>query len=150
MGKRQYIYVFSNPSMPGLLKIGSTKRNPSKRSQELYTTGVPTPFVLEYSCVVADCCASERQAHRALDRYRVTQNREFFRISLNAAMKKILATVGSVQEVERRGSTERRSVGSVESVVNGRRGAGATKRKVVPKKTVAVPAAWPFPTSSRP
>lgn len=79
MSERQYLYIFSNPSMPGLLKIGCTTRAPHERRLELHTTGVPTAFDIEYACEVADCCASEQAAHRALDRYRIVPNREFLK-----------------------------------------------------------------------
>jgi hypothetical protein len=36
-----YIYVLENETIPGLVKIGSTERNPEDRAKELMTTGVP-------------------------------------------------------------------------------------------------------------
>lgn len=44
-----YVYILSNPSMPGLLKIGMTRFDPTRRVQELSSaTGVPTQFQLIY------------------------------------------------------------------------------------------------------
>ena len=38
-----YVYILSNPGMPGLLKIGMTRFDPTRRVQELSSaTGVPT------------------------------------------------------------------------------------------------------------
>jgi hypothetical protein len=46
--RRGYIYVLSNPSMPGIVKVGRTFREPRARAAELSaSTGVPTPFKIE-------------------------------------------------------------------------------------------------------
>ncbi len=45
------VYVLSNRAMPGLVKIGMTTRPElDARLKELYTTGVPVPFDVEYDC----------------------------------------------------------------------------------------------------
>lgn len=108
----EYIYILSNPSMSGMIKVGKTTHHPNKRMSELRSTGVPTPFVLELSLCVNDCHASERAAHRALDKYRVTGDREFFKVSVRSATKLILPVIGDytfdyansaydIEEVER-------------------------------------------------
>jgi hypothetical protein len=90
----QYIYIFSNPSMPGIVKIGKTTASPDQRALELHTTGVPTPFVLELSVEVDDCTASERVVHLSLQSHRVANNREFFQISVAQAVEAVLSKVG--------------------------------------------------------
>lgn len=90
----EYIYILSNPSMPGLIKVGRTATHPSQRMSELHSTGVPTPFELEFSAMVSSCEYSEKAAHRALASYRVTGNREFFRVSVKKAIELILPTIG--------------------------------------------------------
>ncbi len=80
--------------MPNLIKVGKTTKHPSKRMSELHSTGVPTPFELEFSAMVDNCGASELAAHRALANYRVTGNREFFRISVKQAIELILPVIG--------------------------------------------------------
>lgn len=150
MSKRQYLYICSNPSMPGLLKIGKTTTDPHERSAALFSTGVPTPFVVEYSWIVTDCSACERLTHQALESYRVSKQREFFRVSLKTALKKALAVVATYEQPERRSVGDRRSKGSAQD----RRGAKSTKNagkvKAASPKSVIAPAEWPFPTSSRP
>jgi len=42
--KQGYVYILTNPSMPGLVKIGRSKNGGRKRASDLYQTGVPTPF----------------------------------------------------------------------------------------------------------
>jgi len=99
---QQYLYILSNPSMPGLIKIGKTTTSPNQRMSELYSTGVPTPFVLELSVEIDDCHASERAAHGALAKYRVADNREFFKTSVENALKSILPVIGQykIHEVQ--------------------------------------------------
>lgn len=80
------IYVLSNPSMPGLLKIGKTSRTVPERMKELFGTGVATPFVLEFSKKVEwDLDDTERRIHRLLRTYRVNTSREFFKIDVQEA-----------------------------------------------------------------
>lgn len=91
-----YIYVLSNNSMPGLLKIGRTDRSPIDRAKELSTTGVPTPFVLEYFLPVEDSVLAESLIHKHLEEIgcRATQNREFFELTTNNAKKIIEQVLG--------------------------------------------------------
>ena len=49
LGKvRGWVYVMSHPNMPGMLKVGQSSHDPSNRASELYTTGLPSPFDIEY------------------------------------------------------------------------------------------------------
>ena len=76
------VYVLSNPAMPGLIKIGNTKRNDvEKRMKELYGTGVPFPYKCEFSCEVDDCIKVENALHIAFDSNRVNTSREFFTLN---------------------------------------------------------------------
>jgi hypothetical protein len=87
---RGYVYLLANASMPGILKIGRTTKNPSERVAELSSaTGVPTPFELIYHVFTADCVAAERRTHEWLTEggYRVSSNREFF----NAPIPEVIA-----------------------------------------------------------
>lgn len=86
----EYIYILSNPAMPGLIKVGKTTTHPTQRMGELHSTGVPTPFEMEFSLIVPNCSTSERSAHQALNEFRVAENREFFCIPVARAIKIIL------------------------------------------------------------
>lgn len=79
--KEQYVYVMSNPSFPNRLKIGWTKKHPNIRAKELNTTGLPTPFVVEFVITTYEGPKVETLIHNHIKKYRVTQNREFFQIS---------------------------------------------------------------------
>lgn len=85
-----HIYCFSNPSMPGLLKIGVTTRTPEERAKELFTTGVASPFRAEFSLRVKFVFETEKQIHLILNSCRVP-SREFFATSVTNAFK-ILST----------------------------------------------------------
>lgn len=76
-----YVYVLTNAAMPGLVKIGRTDAaDPDERARQLYTTGVPVPFDVEYAGQVADPAKVESALHTAFQDHRVNPKREFFRI----------------------------------------------------------------------
>jgi hypothetical protein len=83
-----YIYCLSNPSIPGLLKIGTTTRTPEERARELFTTGVATPFKVEFSRRTENSLKKEKGIHKVLDHYRIP-SREFFAISVEEAARVI-------------------------------------------------------------
>lgn len=75
----QIVYVLTNPSMPGLIKIGITAQvDVESRMRQLYTTGVPVPFECHYACRVKAAPEAERALHFAFGDSRVNPNREFF------------------------------------------------------------------------
>ncbi|QJD30933.1 GIY-YIG nuclease family protein [Methylococcus geothermalis] len=84
-----FLYVAYNSSMAGLLKIGHTEKVPTARLDELFTTGVPEPFEIAYYALVQDSKKSEKAVHQLLSRYRYKANREFFAISVGAAVRAI-------------------------------------------------------------
>jgi len=78
------VYLLTNPSMPGLVKIGMTTRESIEvRMKELYGTGVPAPFECYYACKVhsSDCAKIEKALHTAFSPNRINPNREFFNIN---------------------------------------------------------------------
>ena len=81
-----YIYVMSNESMSGILKIGVTERTPDLRLKEANSsTWIPTPFKIEFAKKVTYAKQKESTIHKLLTQYteRVNHRREFFRISLD-------------------------------------------------------------------
>jgi hypothetical protein len=80
--EEQYVYVMSNPSFPGdVLKIGWTREHPDKRANDLHTSGIPTPFIVEYVIITSEGSKLEKQIHKHIKIYRINSNREFFKIS---------------------------------------------------------------------
>jgi hypothetical protein len=76
-----WLYVLSNPTMPGLCKVGKTTLPPPERAANLTTSsGVPAPFVVEFARYVQDYSMKERALHDVLDAAygRPNPSREFF------------------------------------------------------------------------
>ncbi len=95
-----YIYIATNRSMPGLVKIGMTSKSPHRRLKELYTTGVPYPFKLQYEQRVKDVRNTEQLLHQILAKYRVTRQREFFEIEADQAIRVTERTIRSLRTVQ--------------------------------------------------
>ena len=80
----EYVYCMSNASFcPNMVKVGWTRNNPALRANQLFTTGVPTPFVVEFMIMTAHGHDLERRIHNHLARCRVSGSREFFNISVS-------------------------------------------------------------------
>lgn len=75
--------------MPGLIKVGRTARNPVLRTMDddLASTGIPTPFKVEYYAWFDNMWEAERKAHRALSDYH--HGKEFFKTDTATAIHKI-------------------------------------------------------------
>ena len=100
-----WVYIFTNESMPGLVKIGLTTGKPVARAKQLTAaTGVPLPFVVAWQRAVKDCRYVEGVVHRMLDDKRVRgkvaagakQEAEFFRIDVKTARQVIEAGADSM------------------------------------------------------
>jgi hypothetical protein len=73
--------------MPGLVKVGRTDRTGEIRADELYTTGVPLPFEIDFRAITSKPEEVEKEAHRLLGTYRLNPKREFFRVPVGEAVK---------------------------------------------------------------
>ena len=80
-----YVNILKNPSMPGIVKIGKTTRSVEQRCNELWQTGVPTPFEVVDQVLSPDCDQLELWMHEQFHASRVNSSREFFSISEEAA-----------------------------------------------------------------
>jgi len=89
-----WVYVLSNPTMPGLYKIGYTKDIPEQRANEISkATGVAQPFTVEYAFQCFDGELLEREVHVCLEKYRENSRREFFKVPLTEA-KQVIQDIG--------------------------------------------------------
>ena len=87
------VYILTNQSMPGLIKIGITERKVEDRMRELYSSSaVPLPFECYFALEVKDAKLVEKKIHHGFDDYRINENREFFEIDPDKA-KSILSLV---------------------------------------------------------
>jgi hypothetical protein len=86
----QHVYVLESISMPEMVKIGYTKNDPTERANILSkSTGVPTPFnvVYSYSCFNGE--RIEKAVHKHFRKQRVNNQREFFYVNVDEAIKVI-------------------------------------------------------------
>ena len=98
--KRGTIYVFTNPSMPGLIKIGKT-RDLDKRLADADKTFSASPFECPYAIEVDRYEDIERSLHIMFGDMRERQNREFFRMSAEAAGEALDVIKGLDDEIQR-------------------------------------------------
>ncbi len=90
MEESGYIYILYNPAMVGIVKIGKTKRSPEDRATELSSgTNVPLSFEVVYRLEVKNVDIAEKAIHKKLENYRINKGREFFRISIEQAIKEL-------------------------------------------------------------
>jgi hypothetical protein len=81
-----FVYVLSNQSFPGLVKVGFTTLLAEDRAADLFRTGVPTEFRVEFRACSSFPRAVEAHAHEILKSCRVNSRREFFRASVDRAI----------------------------------------------------------------
>jgi hypothetical protein len=85
--KEEYVYFMTNESYPEFIKIGWTRFHPNERAKSLFTTGVLKPFIVEYVIITDNGHILEKYIHKHLENYRESNNREFFKISLDKLTK---------------------------------------------------------------
>jgi hypothetical protein len=84
----QWVYILSNPSIPGVLKIGYTNYSPELRAKQISSsTGVVVPYKVEWAFKCSDGFLLESKIHNALKDFRINNQREFFLIDLEEAKK---------------------------------------------------------------
>jgi hypothetical protein len=93
-----YIYILSNATMPGLLKIGyTTKDNIKERVQEISSaTGVPEPFTIEYYCLTHKVEEIEGKVHQHFMQMRHS-GKEFFAVDIQEAVMFIDKVIQNVE-----------------------------------------------------
>lgn len=110
MASSGYLYVLTNPAMPGMVKIGLTKGKVEHRAKQLSSgTALPEAFDVFTAIPVSDVVAAERQAHGALDAFRVNRHREFFRISPVKAVEIVLHAIAQKTDYQRHADDARKA-----------------------------------------
>lgn len=98
--KSGFVYVLSNPSNKGLLKIGLTQSAVYKRAIKLSSgTAVASSFVVEYYAFFYDCFEAEKLVHKKLSHKRTNVNREFFEVDIEQAVMVIESSDLSFQRL---------------------------------------------------
>jgi hypothetical protein len=96
----QIVYILTNPSMPGLIKIGRTTNLEARVMALSSSTSAPEPFQVAYAAIVEDAAFVERALHAAFSMHRMT-GREFFRMPAENAIAALsLAELEQVAEAK--------------------------------------------------
>jgi hypothetical protein len=96
--KKGYVYVLTNPAMPGLVKVGKSILGGKMRANQLYTTGVPAQFDLYFEMMFDDCDEAESLVHELLFDMRSNSAREFFEIEPEGARIAIIEAWSKIQK----------------------------------------------------
>lgn len=81
-----WVYVISNRSIEGSIKVGFSTKDPKSRANDL-GTGSPTPYVVEYEALVENPKKIEKDAHIILAQY--NHGKEWFKCSIDIAISAI-------------------------------------------------------------
>lgn len=81
-----YVYILTNVSLPGMIKVGRTLRDSRSRAREFFTTGLPTPFQVAFEIFSDEHEKLEADFHQELHDFRISNNREFFKYPLDKAI----------------------------------------------------------------
>lgn len=85
-----FVYVMINPAMPGLIKIGLSRRSSEERANDFRGTALPDDFIVVYDELVSDCELVEERIKTRFKEYRYKPNREFFTIPIREALRGLM------------------------------------------------------------
>jgi hypothetical protein len=106
-----WIYALASPSLPGVIKIGRTTRDPVTRARELGGyAGATADYVVVAHAAVPDAVASETHAHRLLRHCR-RKGTELFEVTPGRARAVVFAVARSTPRSARHFSSPRRRFG---------------------------------------
>ena len=84
---RGWVYVLTNKSMLGLVKVGFSTKDPALRAKELSGTGNPHSHDLAYDLLAHDPFDIEQRTHTRLGQYQ--EGKEWFRCTIEVAIAAI-------------------------------------------------------------
>lgn len=84
---RGWVYIITNRSLVGLLKVGFSSKDPVIRAKELDGTGLPHPYKVEYAVLIESAHKLERVVHKKLQGFH--DGKEWFSCSIPYAIKTI-------------------------------------------------------------
>jgi len=88
---RGWVYVMSNPAMPGLVKIGFSLKDPDLRAAELNHTGVPHQYKIDCDILVTAPKKLETLTHQHLAH--ASEGKEWFKLAPSDAFEAILDVI---------------------------------------------------------
>lgn len=80
-----WVYVITHGSMPGLVKVGYSMRDPELRAKELEGTGIPGAYKVAYAALYEEPRNVERAMHMALSAFR--EGKEWFRCEVVVVLR---------------------------------------------------------------
>jgi len=90
--KAGYIYIISNPSHKGWVKVGVTEDINSRLS--VYQTGDPKrSYKVEHYISHPDCYKAEKQIKEAMKYFALSQRNEWYEIDLHMAISRLDETL---------------------------------------------------------
>ncbi|WP_125721635.1 GIY-YIG nuclease family protein [Flavobacterium ustbae] len=94
-----YIYIMRNTTMErNIYKIGLTTKLTDERAKQLSKTSVPDHFYIMREWAVKDCKKAEKEIHEILKNYRISSNREFFKLDMRLANDVIDGVVDEINK----------------------------------------------------
>jgi len=96
---RGWVYIITNESMPDLVKIGYSKKDPILRAKELNNTGVPHEYRVAYDALVINPRECEVIVHNKYSYRR--EAKEWFKSSVSEAVSIIQETLSEIILLEK-------------------------------------------------
>ena len=93
-----WVYIISNRAMPGIVKIGYSRKDPELRAAELDHTGVPHPYLVEYELLINEPYRVEKNTHKLL--FEKHEGKEWFRCTPEEAVVAIKQIAGDAPITE--------------------------------------------------
>lgn len=87
-----WVYIIASESMPNLLKVGYSTKDPDERAKELGNTGNPYKYVVLYEILLHEPRKVEKSAHNMLKQMDLWANKEWFECSVRTARRAILCS----------------------------------------------------------
>ncbi len=98
------IYILIHPTQNGYAKIGKTQRTAEERASELTKqakTALVGSYMVAYEEEVENCHLAEEKIHEVLQKKRVTNDREFFAITVREAIKTIREVIENLKNQQK-------------------------------------------------
>jgi hypothetical protein len=111
-----FVYILTNVAMPGMVKVGYTRRLSEDRARHLQTTGGPLPFSVEYRALSSHPADVERRSHELLSSHRINARREYFRVTVAEAEAAVQQACVEVAGIEAWAGNDVKSLGERDRV----------------------------------